>query len=55
MTYKIEFTKSAAKALKKVPLRDRRRIAEEIDGFAENLPDPKKTKMKETIHFTGFE
>lgn len=46
MTYKIEFKRSAAKALKKVPKRDRKRIYDKIDRLAENLPDPNITKMK---------
>ena len=46
MKYRIEFKRSAAKALKKLPKPDRRRIRDKIDSFAENLPDPATTKMK---------
>ena len=46
MTYRIEFKRSAARVLKKLPKPDRRRIRDKIDSFAENLPDPVTTKMK---------
>jgi mRNA interferase RelE/StbE len=46
LTYRIEFKKSAAKALKKVPKRDRIRIRDKIDSLADNLPDPNITKLK---------
>ena len=46
MKYRIEFKRSAAKALKKLPGVDRRRIRDKIDSFADNLPDPSTTKMK---------
>lgn len=46
MTYRIEFKKSAAKALKEVPKRDRMRIRDKIDSLADNLPDPNITKLK---------
>ena len=46
MKYRIEFKRSAAKVLKKLPKQDRRRIRNKIDSFAENLPDPITTKMK---------
>jgi len=46
LTYKIEFKRSAAKALKKVPKRHWKRIHDKIDSLAENLPDPNITKMK---------
>ena len=46
MTYRIEFKKSAAKALKKVPRRDRMRIRDKIDSLTDNLPDPNFTKLK---------
>ena len=46
MKYRIEFKRSAAKVLKKLPKQDRRRIRYKIDSFAENLPDPITTKMK---------
>lgn len=46
LSYKIEVKKSAAKALKKIPKSDRRRIIEKIDSLAENPPDPNITKMQ---------
>jgi len=44
--YRIEFTKSAAKSLKKIPKNDQKRIKEKIDSFTSNLPDDNFTKMK---------
>jgi len=55
LKYRIEFKRSAAKTLKKLPKPDRRRIRDKIDSFADNLPDPAATKLKGDIHFTGFE
>ena len=46
MKYRIEFKRSAAKALEKVPKRDRKRIRDKIDSLAVNLPDPNITKIK---------
>jgi mRNA interferase RelE/StbE len=46
LKYRIEFKKSAAKALKKIPKSDQKRIASKIDSLSENLPDPATTKMK---------
>jgi len=46
LKYRIEFKRSAAKVLKKLPKPDRRRIRDKIDSFTENLPDPATTKMK---------
>jgi mRNA interferase RelE/StbE len=46
LKYRIEFKRSAAKVLKKLPKPERRRIRDKIDSFAENLPDPATTKMK---------
>ena len=46
MTYRIEFKRSAAKALKKISKTDQKRIGNKIDSLAENLPDPATTKMK---------
>jgi len=37
---------SAAKALKKIPKADKKRIADKIDSLAEDLPNPDTTKMK---------
>ena len=46
MSYRIEIKRSAAKALKKIPKADRKRIADKIDSLAESLPNPDTTKMK---------
>ncbi len=46
MSYRIAVKKSAAKALKKIPKPDRKRIIKKIDNLAEDLPDPDTTKMK---------
>ena len=46
MKCRIEFKKSAAKALRKIPKSDQKRIADKIDSLSENLPDPATTKMK---------
>ena len=46
MKYRIEFKRSAARVLRKLPKPDCRRIRDKIDSFAENLPDPATTKMK---------
>jgi mRNA interferase RelE/StbE len=46
LKYKIEFKRSAAKALRKIPKSDQKRIADKIDCLSENLPDPATTKMK---------
>jgi len=46
LKYRIEFKRSAAKALKKIQKSDQRRIRDRIDDLSENLPDPATTKMK---------
>ena len=46
MKYRIELKRSAAKALKKFPRVDQKRISNAIDSLAENLPNPNLTKMK---------
>jgi mRNA interferase RelE/StbE len=46
LKYSIEFKRSAAKVLRKIPNPDRRRIRDKIDSLADNLPDPAITKMK---------
>ena len=46
MKYRIEFKRSAAKALKEIPKRDQERIRDTIDSLSESLPDPIITKMK---------
>jgi len=46
LKYRIEFNRSAATVLKKLPKSDRRRIRDKIDSFADNLPGPSTTEMK---------
>lgn len=46
MNYRIEIIRSAAKALKKIPKADQKRIAEKIDSLSENPPKPETAKMK---------
>lgn len=46
MKYRIEVKRSAAKALKKIPKPDRKRVSEKIDSLAEKLPNLDITKMK---------
>ena len=46
MSYRIEVKRSAAKALKKIPKADRKRITDKIDSLAEGPPNPDTTKMK---------
>ena len=46
MKYKVEFKRSAAKALKSIPKSDQKRIAAKIDSLAEGFPDPNTTKLK---------
>jgi len=46
LSYRIAVKRSAAKALKKIPKLDRKRIVEKIDSLAENLPNPDTIKMK---------
>jgi mRNA interferase RelE/StbE len=46
LKYRIEFKRSVAKVLKKLPKPDRRRIRNKIDSLTENLPDPAITKRK---------
>ena len=46
MSYRIKVKRSAAKALKKIPKADRKRIAEKIDSLAESPPNAEITKMK---------
>ena len=46
MKYRIKVQRYAAKALKKIPELDRKRIGKKIDSLAEKLPSPDTTKMK---------
>ena len=46
MTFRVEFTKSAAKALRAIPKTAQKRIAKKIESLVESPPDPAKTKMK---------
>ena len=46
MKYSVEFRPAVLKSIKRLPLKDLRRIKKRIDDLAENLPDPAKTKMK---------
>ena len=46
MKYRIKVQRSAAKALKKIPKPDRKRISKKIDSLAEKLPSTDTTKMK---------
>ena len=46
MKYRIEFKRSAAKTLKKIPKYDQKRISDRIDNLSKKLPDPATTKMK---------
>jgi mRNA interferase RelE/StbE len=46
LKYRVEVKESAAKALKKIPKPDRKRIADKIDALAQKLPPPDITKMK---------
>ena len=46
MKYRIKVQRSAAKALKKIPKLDRKRVGKKIDSLAEKLPNPDTTKMK---------
>jgi mRNA interferase RelE/StbE len=46
LNYRVEFKRSAAKALKKIPKSDQKQIRDRIDNLSENLPDPATTKMK---------
>ena len=46
MKYRVDVQLSAAKALKKIPEPDRKRISKKIDSLAEQLPIHEETKMK---------
>ena len=46
LKYRIEVKKSAAKAIKKIPKTDRKRIVDKIEDLAENPEGPDTIKMK---------
>ena len=46
MTYRVEFTRSAASALRAIPKADQRRIAKKIESLSKGLPDPATVKLK---------
>jgi mRNA-degrading endonuclease RelE of RelBE toxin-antitoxin system len=46
LKYRVDVQLSAAKALKKIPEPDRKRISKKIDSLAEQLPSHEETKMK---------
>jgi mRNA interferase RelE/StbE len=46
MKYSVEFRPVVLKSLKRLPLKDLRRIKKKIDELAANLPNPAATKMK---------
>jgi mRNA interferase RelE/StbE len=46
LRYRVKVKRSAAKALKKFPKPDRKRIIEKIDSLAVNPPNLDTTKMK---------
>jgi len=46
MTFRVEFTRSAAKLLKAIPKTTQKQIVRKIESLVECLPDPAKTKMK---------
>ena len=46
MTFRVEFTKSAAKSLRAIPKTAQKRIAKKIESLAEGPPNPAITKMK---------
>ncbi len=46
LKYRVEFRRSAAKALKKISRSDRKKLKDRIDSLAKNLQDATSTKMK---------
>jgi mRNA interferase RelE/StbE len=46
LSYRVEVKRSAAKALKKIPKMDQKRIAGKIDSLVQNPPNHDTTKMK---------
>jgi mRNA interferase RelE/StbE len=55
LSYRIEIKRSAAKALKKIPKANRKRIVDKIDSLAESPPNPDTTKMKGNNPLTYLE
>ena len=51
MTYTIKFRPAVKKSLKKLPVKELKRIKRKIETLAENLPDPATTKMKGNNNF----
>ena len=46
MRYSVEFRPAVLKSMKRLPIRDLRRLKRKIDDLVENMPDPATTKMK---------
>ena len=46
MTYSVEFRPAVLKSIKRLPLKDLRRIKKRIDELTVNLPNPATTKMR---------
>ena len=46
MTYSVEFRPAVLKSIKRLPLKDLRRIKKRIDELTVDLPNPSPTKMK---------
>jgi len=46
MKYSVEFRPAVLKSIKRLPLKDLRRIKKKIDELAADLPNPAVTKMK---------
>ncbi len=46
MTYSIEFKRSAAKSLKKLPRSAQKRIVDKLTEFETSIPSVEETKMK---------
>ena len=51
MTYTIKFRPAVKKSLKKLPVKELKRIKRKIEALAEKLPDPATTKMKGNNNF----
>jgi len=46
LNYKVEFKRSAANSLKKLPKSEKKRIGEKIESLSQAFPDTRLTKMK---------